>query len=414
MDPQDSIDTRLNELNEKNEMLDRQAKILIENDLHLRKTYEALEQAYNDLTQDREKISAERNKLAVILSGITDAVVAADLSGNIVSFNHAAQKITGLSEAEVQGKSFAEIVKFFDQDGEVAYTTYSPLRQDGYEGTIYQQNGLKLVCNQKESKVNLMVAQITEGVKVNLGPIITIHDVTEESKLEEMKLDFVSMAAHELRTPLTSLRGYVYIYLRDNAESLNEKQSTILNRISIATERLVSLVENLLNISRIENGTLTIKTEKFDWIENLKGLVQEIQIQARDKAIELTIAEPLPPEVLISADRFRVSEVLSNILANAINYTAREGRVSVGVEVGNGEVITHVTDSGQGIPEEAIPHLFTKFFRVSGSLEQGSKGTGLGLYIAKSIIDMHKGRIWVKSQPGQGSTFSFSLPVAKE
>ncbi len=413
MNPVDDNADKIKQLDEQNQILDRQAKILIENDIQLRAAYEKLEKAYDDLTQDREKISAERNKLTIVLTGITDAVVAADLTGKIVIFNSAAQKITGVSESEALGKSIQEVFTFFDNEGEVEYSVYAPLRGDGYEGVLYQKNGVKLVCNLKESFVNLMVAQITEGQDINLGAIITMHDVTEEHKLEDMKLDFVSMAAHELRTPLTSLRGYIYIYLRDNASALNEKQSMVLNRISIATDRLVALVENLLNISRIENGTLTIKFEKFDWADNIKGLVAEMMVQAKDKEIELTIAEPIPENLIISADKFRVSEVFSNIVSNAINYTDKNGKVTITLEKSGNEVITHVTDTGEGIPEDALPHLFTKFFRVSGILEQGSKGTGLGLYIAKSIIDLHRGRIWVTSKVGEGSIFSFSLLLVK-
>lgn len=367
------------------------------------------------LANDREIISAEKNKLAVILSGVRDVVVAVDLKRNIFTINKAAENLLGLTPAQILGKPISEVVRIFDKEAEVMQNSYCPVVTNGFEGNVFYKNGLKLVSkNGKSSFVNLISSQIKEGEKVNLGCILTIHDVTEERRLEDMKLDFVSIAAHELRTPLTSIKGYLYVLIRDYYKVFDDKQKNILKKLNLSTQRLVSLVENLLNVTRIERGTLNINLQEVDWLENVKGVIGEIIDQAKDKKMELVFEAPSESLPKVYADQLRINEVLSNLLSNAINYSPAGGRIRVWIELSGTEIITHVADTGQGIPKDAIAHLFTKFFRVAGKLEQGSKGTGLGLYIAKSIVNLHHGRIWVESEFGKGSTFSFTLPVVKK
>lgn len=366
------------------------------------------------LANDREIISAEKNKLAVILSGVKDVVIAVDLKRNIFTINKAAENLLELTPAQILGKPINEIIRIFDKEAEIMQDSYCPIITGGFEGSVFAKNDLKLVSViDKSSFVNLISSQIKEGEKVNLGCILTIHDVTEEKRFEDMKLDFVSMAAHELRTPLTSIKGYLYVFIRDYYKTFDDKQKTILKKLNISTQRLVSLVENLLNVTRIERGTLNINLQEIDWVENVRSVIGEIIDQARDKKIELLFDAPSEPLPKVYADQLRIDEVLSNLLSNAINYSFAGGKIRVWVELSGNELITHVADTGQGIPKDAIPHLFTKFFRVAGKLEQGSKGTGLGLYIAKSIINLHHGRIWVESELGKGSTFYFTLPVVK-
>lgn len=226
-----------------------------------------------------------------------------------------------------------------------------------------------------------------------------------------MKLDFVSMAAHELRTPITSLKGYIFVMMRKYKQDLSEEQNTFLIRMNIATQRLAGLVENLLNVARIEKGAMSLHTEKVDWLSLVGEVVKELKDQALEKKQELVLDTPDQPIPALMVDKFRIIEVLTNLIANAINYTPTERTIRIWFEKSDKEVITHIQDEGEGIPAQAIPHLFTKFFRVSGKLEMGSKGTGLGLFITKSIIAMHNGRIWVESEVGKGSTFSFALPI---
>lgn len=367
---------------------------------------------YQNVKRDKEIMAGERNKLAITLSAITDGVVAVDIDRKIIIFNKAAQEITGYKGDQVIGKKIEDVIKIVDEEKEVTSLTYCPIRTDDFEGIAYSKRGLKIRgAGSKEAYINLMAGQIREGRNINLGCILTIHDVTAEKELEQMKLDFVSMAAHELRTPLTAIKGYIHVFPKTFINAPTEQQKTYLLRMNIATQRLVALVENLLNVSRIEKGTLTLRLEEIDWVENVKEITQELLDQAQDKNQELDIS--LPPKSLpkVKADKFRINEVLSNLLSNAVSYTPPGGKIKVWFDTTPNEVITHVQDNGPGIPKEALPHLFTMFFRVTGALEQGSKGTGLGLYISKSIVELHKGKIWAQSQEGKGSTFSFSIPI---
>lgn len=358
------------------------------------------------------ELKAERNKLAIILAGISDAVIALDLNRRIITFNRSAQKLTNLKLSAVLDTPINSILKVFDDGREMTPEEFAPIRTDGFEGVVFSKPDQRfLVSNNEVFHASITTSTIAEGQDINLGNIITIHDTSQEKQLEEMKLDFVSMAAHELRTPLTSIRGYLSVFIKENSQNLSPEQNTFLNRISISTQQLMALVENLLNVSRIERGVLTINITPIDWTELVKNVVLEMVPRSEEKKVSLTFTKPPQEVIYVLADKLRIPEVVYNLLANAIAYTNPSGKVDVSIELKNNLVITHIKDTGQGIPKDALLHLFTKFFRVSGKLEQGSKGTGLGLYISKAIIDMHKGKIWVESELGKGSTFSFSLPV---
>lgn len=399
-----------------------QAQVLLKQKEELEKSNQQLVQkeqelavANQELEKEKEEISAEKNKLAVILGGITDGVIGLDLSRRVLTFNTAAEKMTGLHAADVIGKPIEQVFRVFDQLDELKPVEYCPLRTDGFEGVVFSQQALRLMSsNGKEVFVNMTNGQIKESTRVNLGCICTIHDVTQERQLEEMKLDFVSMAAHELRTPLTSIRGYLSVFMQENKDKFSTDQTMFLNRIEISTQQLMALIENLLNVSKIERGVFKVDIAPMDWVPFVRQTVEDTKNRAKERGLSLEFVEPLQKMPSVAADKLRIGEVINNLLSNAVAYTQSGGRIRVWVEVIGEEVVTYVQDTGEGIPAGAIPHLFTKFFRVSGKLEQGSKGTGLGLYISKKIVDMHKGKIVAESEVGRGSTFSVYLPIAKE
>lgn len=350
----------------------------------------------------------------MVLSAIQDAIIALDLQGNIVMFNLAAEKLTGATAKEVIGRPIDQIIKVYEQKIEVPRVIFSPSNKTNFEGVVYTGQGIKIVSfKNRQVYVNFISSQIKGGSQADLSCILTLHDLTEEKNFETMKLDFVSMAAHELRTPLTSIKGYLSVFINENKEKFDTDQSMFLTRISISAEQLLNLVENLLNVSNIERGIFNVNLESTDWTAIVQQIFDQLTERAKEKDLEFTFIKPEStfPEVMV--DKLRIVEVLSNLLSNAIAFTTPGGKIKVSVELSPDKqsVITNVQDTGEGIPKEAIPHLFTKFFHVSGKLEQGSKGTGLGLYISKEIIQMHHGKIWVESELGKGSTFSFSLPV---
>jgi len=369
----------------------------------------------NEVTVRTKELQAERNKLSVIVAGITDSVIALDLDRNVVLFNKNAEELTGFKSDQVLGKNISQVIEFFENNSSVTLQAFAPKKAKGYEGIVFMKDNIKLVSARYiESWVRLTVSQILEGDDVNLGNILTIHDRTREQELEEMKIDFVSMAAHELRTPLTSIKGYLSVFINENKGKFADDQKMLLNRIAISSDQLSGLVENILSVSRIERGGYTINTEPMDWVVFVDSIVNQFKLRAQEKSITIQFIQPTEMIPNVRADKLRIVEVLNNLIANAISYTPEGGSVTVWTEQLDNKVITHVKDTGRGISKEALPHLFTKFFRVAGKLSGGSKGTGLGLYISKAIVELHGGTVWVESQTNIGSIFSFSLPIMED
>ena len=357
---------------------------------------------------------AERNKLSVALGEIVDGVFAVDREGRIILFNPALERMLQIGEDEVLGKNANEVIFANEREKRILISDLLAKGSAHEDKVISVKNNVRMLKRDGSPiYVDLTSSTIAESEEINLGAIITAHDVSKEHDLEEMKIDFVSMAAHELRTPLTAIRGYLSVLREELQGKIDEEKVSFLDKAFISSSQLASLIENLLSVSRIERGRMKIEKNPVIWEELVSEIVMTYNDQARQKGISLTFIKYKEkiPKVLV--DRFRMGEVLSNLIGNAINYTNPGGKVTVSTELRGDGVVTHVEDTGQGVPESAIPKLFTKFFRVSGVLEQGSKGTGLGLYISKAIVEMHNGRIWAKSVLGEGSTFSFSLPLGK-
>lgn len=362
------------------------------------------------IKQQTFALTSQINLLQSAISGLNEGLIVINQAGQVVIFNKTAQYLTGYSESQILGKRIDQVIKVYDQTQELILIHYCPFRAGSFEGIIYQKRGLKLV-GQKASYVDLTTSQIETGTPTTVNCILILRDSTREKQLESMKLDFVSMAAHELRTPLTSIKGYLSVFVEENRAKVDASAQKLLDALTSATDQLTALVENLLSVTRIDRGVVNINLEAIDWPKFTQGLVTDFQSRAKTKQITLEYLPPNQPLPELKADPVRINEVLSNLISNAINYTDPGGSITVWAQLTPDGLTTSVKDTGHGIPKEAIPQLFNKFFRVGGSLEQGIKGTGLGLYIAKSIIDLHHGKIWVESELGKGSTFSFSLPV---
>lgn len=370
-----------------------------------------LTQVFQRLNQERAVMLNQSSKAEAVLSTIPDAVIAVDLNRNINFFNKAAENLTGFNSNQVMGQPLGSVIKIYDKKDEISPLTYCPVSTANADSLLFSRDNLELNAGQKQAFINLISRQIKGGASHNLGCIMTIHDVTRERQLEAMKMDFVSMAAHELRTPLTSIKGYLSVFIQENEHKFNQDQMMFLQRIGLSTQQLLNLVENLLNVSRVERGTFSVFRQPLDWIDLVKHSVNDLTNRAKEKKVNLIYADNGLQHLSVEADKLKIVEVLNNLIANAINYTHAGGTIWVWVEVNNQEAITHIKDTGIGIPREAIPHLFSKFFRAHDKLEM-VKGTGLGLYISKAIVELHHGKIWVNSEQGKGSVFSFSLPIS--
>jgi PAS domain S-box-containing protein len=253
-----------------------------------------------------------------------------------------------------------------------------------------------------------------EDGQETIGRILVLRDVTRERELDKMKTDFISVVSHELRTPLTSIKGYTDLLLSGATGELSELQSEFLGIIQSSTTRLSNLINDILDISRIESGTIQIKHEPIDYRAIVSDTLRLMKAAADEKQISMDASLPefIPP---VRGDTDKVTQVLANLVSNAIKYTPEGGWVKVSLEVsGEASVTTCVADSGIGVAEEDQPKLFQKFFRADNSSTREAGGTGLGLVIAKTTIELLGGAIWLESAPGRGSRFFFTLPLFPE
>ncbi len=368
-----------------------------------------------DVTNIRElhEVTKERNKLDAIMESVSDGIIAIDEQGKIVQINRAATILAEKTKELVVDKKLEEAVQL--HEGTTQVTAQNVLALLKNKKDTDSRIELKLTTtNGTERFVQLAVTSLQSDQDENMEAIVTLHDKTEERELEKMKLDFVSMAAHELRTPLTTVRGYLSV-LEDSPDlKLTDEQRKYLNGSMIGANQLAALIQNLLNVSHIEQGKFVIEKMPLnlpDLVTNvLDTLKQEALLHKIDVSLE-PMTEQVPP---ILGDQLRISEVITNLVSNAINYNNPGGWIKIKIMKEANNVVVSISDNGYGIPAASLPHLFSKFYRVATPLEMGSKGSGLGLYFSKSIIDSHHGKIWVESEEGKGSTFSFSLPSSPD
>ena len=365
-----------------------------------------LSKTIQKLEDDRAVAISEKNKFDEILSSIIDGIIALDFNKNIMFLNKASEKLTGYRESEARGKPIEELIHLFFDTEEIIPKTYCQ--------QSFNQTARLVGKDGKQTKVNLMTTQVNTTIQTNLSCILIIHDLSREEELEQMKLDFVSMASHELKTPLTSIVGYLSVFLDENKGKIPVENLDLLNKAFVAAKQLQTLIQNLLNVNKIEKEQLAVSPEPLEYLPILSKAVEDLKSQATQKNIVLNIVPATEELPKVLADPIRLNEVIVNLVSNAINYTNPNGKVEVSIKVSPNEVTTTVSDNGVGIPQEAIPHLFNKFYRVSNSLQKANKGTGLGLYITKSIIEKLHGKIWVESEVGKGSKFSFTLPIVTQ
>jgi signal transduction histidine kinase len=230
-------------------------------------------------------------------------------------------------------------------------------------------------------------------------------------ELDRMKSDFVSHVSHELRTPLTAIKGAVDLMLDEVVGPLTEKQIHYLARVKANTQHLAGLINDLLDLAKIESGRVEVRSSRVSLTGLVRDVVEGLRPVAAEKVItlEASIGEP---SILVWTDQEKIRQVLMNLIGNAIKFTPVQGRVTVSASRNSGEnVQVSVSDTGPGVPPAEREKIFGKFYQVAETNGENSKGTGLGLAIAKALVELHGGKIWVESEPGRGSTFSFTLPL---
>jgi PAS domain S-box-containing protein len=359
----------------------------------------------------------ESTKSQAILEDIADGVMVTDAQGEVILFNAASERILDLPRHEALGRTTSEMLGLYGSQAQdwmerVAEWAEHP---DSYADGEYLAARLSI----EDRVVSVHLAPVLMGganrPQEFLGTVSVFRDVTAEVEADRAKTEFVSMVSHELRTPMTSIKGYADLLMMRSVGPVTEGQERFLKIIRSNVDRLTNLVDDLLDISRIESGRLDLKREPMD----VEGVVERVitSLGARAEQGDLLLQSEMPGEALrlpmVFADPDRVVQILTNLVGNACQYTPAGGRIVVSARAVGDQVRVAVRDTGIGIALENQDKVFERFFRADDPLVQGSPGTGLGLPIVKSLVEMHGGEIWVESELGEGSTFTFTLPAVE-
>jgi len=349
------------------------------------------------------------------LEGIADGVLVAETGGDVILFNAACERILGLKRAQVVGRPMNEFLGIYGAAGKAWLEAVERWSADPYSYTPGEFFDERIETdNQRVLSVHL--APVIDSDEF-LGSVSVIRDITRDVEVDRLKSEFVTNVSHELRTPMTSIKGYADILLMGAAGLLNDHQARFLEVIKNNADRLSILVNDLLDISRIESGQVQLVLRPIQTgevitmvLDTLRGRIDE---ENKPMTLEADVPADLPP---VEADRERLTQILMNLADNAFNYSQAGGAITLRarVDLAHSEMLIEVSDSGIGIAPEDQSHLFDRFYRGEDALVLATAGTGLGLPIAQQLAEMHGGRLWLaRSELGQGSTFALTLPLNK-
>jgi two-component system, OmpR family, phosphate regulon sensor histidine kinase PhoR len=360
---------------------------------------EALIQMSRRTEEKISELSRERTELGAILGTLVESVLALDPQGRILFMNPAAETLFQVRSNEAMGRPFLEVLR------------YSPLSNVLTETlTKHAAVTKEIVLHAPHERVLSVQASPVSYADRQTGVLAALHDITELRRLERIRQEFVANASHELKTPLTSIKGYVETLL-DGALDDRKNNRVFLNIIREQSDRLMRLIEDLLDLSAIEAKRVQYRFEAVSLLEVAQCALQGLQQAAESKGITLhnALAPSLPP---VRADREKLTQILVNLIDNAIKFNRPRGEVHVAASATEKEISVSIRDTGQGIDAKDLPRVFERFFRADRSHSSEVSGTGLGLAIVKHLVENHQGTVSVHSSPGQGSTFSFTLPRA--
>jgi len=353
-----------------------------------------------------DKLISERKKSETIVREIYDGVIVVDKDSKIVLVNKAAEIILNKDENVIRGKHFLEVIK---DD-----TIYMVLKA-ALEGRSQDEDetDVTTICRISDGIKKHYTVRATpiEGKENTVeGAVILLGDVTHFKEIDEMKSDFVSTVSHEFRTPLTSIQMGVGLLLESNFVKDGTREKDLLDAIDEDSKRLNRLVSELLDLTRIESGKISMEFRRIDAVRIIADVVRSFELQAKEKGIELNKEIKAEEPINIYADSDKVTWVLVNLISNAMRYTQQGGNITVSIEQNVNKAYIAVKDTGIGIPKKYHEIIFDKFTQVKNDGVTAG-GAGLGLAISKDIVKAHKGRIWVESEEGKGSTFIFTLPL---
>lgn len=361
-----------------------------------------LAHTFNELTMKLKEANAsterEKRKLSSVLTHMTDGVIATDQYGQIILMNKGAEELLDVSDEEAFGRLLPEILPLNDTNA--FYDLYD------YTDSVL----LDLSDEKRDFIMNVSFSIIQkENGQVN-GLIAVLHDVTEQEKIEQERREFVANVSHELRTPLTTMRSYLEA-LEDGAIQDEVLGPKFLKVTQTETERMIRLVNDLLQLSKIDSKDYKLSFTSVDFNELLHQVIDRFEMVSKDKQVEIIRRIPDYP-TKVDIDRDRMIQIVDNIMSNALKYSPQNGKITVTLLHQGHNIRVSISDEGVGIPRENQSKIFERFYRVDKARTRAVGGTGLGLAIAKELVHAHGGEIWVQSEEGEGTTILFTLPYS--
>lgn len=352
-----------------------------------------------------EKLTEEEKKMTAIVNSIAEGLILVDSNNRILHINPAAERLLDLSQDSID-KDITELI----HNDELIQIEQTPSKN---EDTNFVSE-ITLIHHDEKLVLRTIASPFLDENGQTLGTVYLFDDVTREKEIDQMKSDFISLVSHELRTPLTSIIGFVSFILDGKAGAINDRQRNSLARVQRQSKRLAALINDLLDISRIESGRIQMKQEPISLLEIMTQRIDEIRPQADEKSIQLDLMAPERIPTILG-DEARMGQVFTNLIGNAIKFTPNNGEVSVKVEADGNLLHVEVIDTGPGIPPEERQKIFDKFYQLSDISTRQQGGSGLGLSISKSIVEAHGGKLWIDDgNQGKGSNFQFVLPLVSE
>lgn len=367
------------------------------------------ELAYSSIkiNHQAKSIALERDKLETILESIREGVLVINTHQKIVLFNKHFTKLVKIGGYDLKGKKFLDAVPLTEQKGG---QPLSNILSDvlNKQKHFHLDDGFFLKAGNKGAAFSLSIAPLRKGHKV-IGAVIVLRDITLEHEVDRMKSEFVSIASHQLRTPLTGIRWMLSLLMKQETGELNPTQVDYLKSVQESNDRMIQLVGDLLDISRVENNPAMMQEKTPEDIHVLiKNVLKDQENTAIQRNIRFTFDQADEP-IIVEVNKDKMYQAFMNLVSNSIKYSKDDSAIQIGTTIKDRDVVLHISDSGIGIPDDQKEKIFDKFFRASNAAHITANGTGLGLYFAKQVIEAHNGKVWFDSVLDKGTTFYVSL-----
>lgn len=389
---------------EKTEELEEKNKEIADSRLALLNILEETDEAW-------KRTEMEKNKTMAVVNNFTDGLIVFDEENVIDIVNPKAESFLERSTSDLVGKKVEDLKndKHLNPLTERFPKTDELNNKNGEEKDLLSRKEIEII---KGQTLEVSVVPVITGER-RIGTLIALHDISREKMIEAMKSEFVSIAAHQLRTPLSVIKWIMKMLLDGDLGNLNTDQIDMINKAYISNERMVNLINDLLNVSRIEEGRYLYKSEIMHIEDVISPLLEPYKMEIERRKIGLKIKSPKEKTPMIMVDKEKITLVVQNLLDNAMKYTPKGGKIvlSIAYDKNINRVQLSVQDSGVGIPKDQQSRLFGKFFRAANVVRMETEGSGLGLFISKNIVNAHGGEIGFESKEGEGSTFYFNLPI---